>query len=214
MAADSIENMEIVERATFTAESTPSLFLLLILCLGFTLALLLFLMISHSLMNPLPVFFPTTVAGQLIQEPPLDQPGLGQNVLFEWLTEGMMVVNSFNFVNSETVFDEAQKYFTPEGYGTYKSGLQAAGVIDKVINNKYVLRATPTSAPQITEEKVLANRYFWQVKLPMLFQYKSVDSVTYDNVDISIIIMRVPTTQSPDGVLILRYAIAAQALPS
>ena len=70
---------------------------------------------------------------------------------------------------------------------------------------KYVLRAIATDAPQVLLEKPFAGRYMWKIRIPMQFRYQNVKTDFGSLFEITLIVMRVPTAQSPNGVLILKY---------
>lgn len=167
--------------------------------------LVLLYLILIPLRSPSPIFFKVTANNQLIQDIPLDKPNLPTNILLNWVTESMMTVHTFNFVNYATAIADAKEYFTKEGYDSYTTALQNTKILDAVINQKYVLRAVPTASPQITKEGLLANFYLWKIQLPMLFRYRNVDTDSYDNVELNLLVMRVPNTDAPFGVRILQY---------
>lgn len=202
---------EVVEQARFYNDKYASILLLLLLlgALGAGLFGLLFLLRSTAF--PAPTYFPATDLGQLLQETPLDQANIGDNVLLNWVTEGMMTSHTFNFMSYNAVMTKANEYFTPEGYANYKDALTKLKIIDRVLTKKLVLKATPTDAPQILLEKPFAGRYLWKIRIPMRFRYQNVTSDEMEPMAITIIVMKVPTSQSPTGVLILKYEI--EALP-
>lgn len=184
------------------------LMLLLIALLAAITGLLIFLLLAlQPLRNPPPVFFKASANGELIQELPLDQANITPNVLFNWLVQGMISAHSFNFVNYSSRLEAAREYFTPEGYDSFTRALAEAKILEHMLAEKYVFRGMPTAAPQIIKEGVLANRYLWKVKFPMNFQYRNVSGSLFDVADLSILLVRVPTSESPYGVKILQYEL-------
>jgi intracellular multiplication protein IcmL len=165
-----------------------------------------------QLQNPSPVYFPATARNELLPEFPLDKPNIEPNALLNWVTEAMMDSTTFNFVNYNQVLENARDFFTSEGYDYFIKALQANGVIDKVINNKFALRSRPTSAPQVTKEGILANRYLWKIKVKMNFDYRNADNVSSDDAEIVLLVMRVPNSQYPFGVRILKYDLTLKRI--
>jgi len=200
------ESTEVLsEHDRFYRDRLGKLSLLVCLLVG-VLVLLIFVSISlNTLKNPGPLFFRSGENGELIQEVPLNQPNMSINMLLNWLTEGMIAVNTFNFVHYPMKMEAAREYFTPEGYDSFTQALKDTRLLEMVITNKYVLRAMPTAAPQVIKEGELANRYLWKIKLPMAFQYKSMNTNLVDRADLTLLVVRVPTTVSAYGVKILRY---------
>lgn len=197
--------VEIKEQERFKSDKLFSLLIILILLGAQCLAIVQLIFMLRSTVNPAPVFFPATSAGQLLLEPPLDKPNAPNNVILNWVTEGLMALNSFNFMTYQTVMDKGRSYFTIEGYQFYQKALTDSKIIEKVVNQKLVLTATATDAPQITKEGALGGRYLWKVRIPMNFRYQAVEYNNFENVEITILVMRVPTLQSPTGLVILKY---------
>lgn len=196
-----------VELNQYAGDRLGHMLLLIILLAGSTLLMLALLITLQKLRSPTPLFFKASENSQLIGETPLDQPSMSANVLYNWLVEGMIGVHSFNFVNYATKLEDAQEYFTKEGFDSFSLALQDNKIMDRVINRKYVFRALPTAAPQIIKEGVLANHYLWKIKLPMTFQYRNVSENLFDIADLTLLVVRVPTVQSAYGVKILRYEL-------
>ena len=140
----------------------------------------------------------------MLTEQPLDQAGIEDSILMNFVAEAVMFSHTFNFVNYAQVMDGSSIYFTKDGYESYKTALTTAKIIDRLIEQKFVLRAIPTDAPQVLLEKPFAGRYMWKIKIPMRFKYQNVKAEFSELVDITLIVMRVPTTDAPNGVSILK----------
>lgn len=152
---------------------------------------------------------------QLIQEPDLDKPNLPNNSLLNWVASVLMESMTLNFVNYNMVIGSAKSYFTAEGYEYFKTAVQESKIIDRIVKEKLVQQAVAIDAPQITKEGILAGRYLWKIKMPMEFRYKNVTTTVSDNYDLTILVMRVPSMQSPMGVAILKYELEKRSfLPS
>lgn len=205
MNVASKDQLIVEEQEKFYQDSTFSLMLLAVFSLILAIGLAGFIVLFHPLVAPSPLYFPASAQGALIAQPPLSERGIGTPVLLNWVVEAMMASNTFNFVNYAAALDAASIYYTPDGYASYKSALDTAKIVDRVIKKKLILKATPTDAPQILLEKPLAGRYMWKIKLPMKFSYQNVTTDIYDLMDVTLIVMRVPTTQSPNGVSILKF---------
>jgi len=194
----------IVEQEKFYYDQFFHLVLAILLVLGLGAGILGIIYLFNSTANPPPVYFMATGQNSLIEETPLDHSNMETNALLNWVTEGMMLSNTFNFMNYQTVMDNAKDYFTKEGLDSYNNALSNNKITDRVIQKKLVLHAVPTDAPQILLEKPFAGRYMWKIKLPMKFSYQSVTTDIQDLMDVTLIVMRVPITESPNGVLILK----------
>lgn len=214
MATEEIRNEPtdvLMENDKFYGDKLGFLSLLILFVLGLLLLSIYITIVLRPLKSPPPMFFKAGENGELIQEAPLNQPNVSNNILLNWVTESMMISNTFNFVNYATKIEAAREYFTPEGYESFTKALQDTRLLQTVISNKFVLRAMPTAAPQIVKEGELANRYLWKIKLPMMFQYKNIGTGLFDSADLNVLVVRVPTTVSANGLKILRYEITFRA---
>ncbi len=152
-----------------------------------------------------PVIFKSTKEGALVEDQPLDISNQPENKLLNGVADWVMRMNTFNFMNYETIVERASPFFLPEGYNEYKDSLQKFKIIDKVSAKKLVLLTTPLDAPHVVLEKVFANRYMWKIQIPVQFKYQNVDTDLIDQYQITLVVTRVPITESPEGVLILKY---------
>lgn len=201
-----------VEQDRYHEDKAVRIVLLAMLSMGLTVVLIGLVMLLQTSAVPPPVYFASSMNGALFPEKPLDEPGIETNELLNWITEAMMESNTFNFVDSDTVINAASVYYTKEGFESFKNALNNAKIPETVIEKKYVLRATAQDAPQLLLEKPFAGRYMWKIKIPMLFKYQNVKSDFNNFVEITLIVMRVPTTQSANGVLILKYDLALKGV--
>lgn len=205
MAVEETEQHRILEQEKYGSDKIFYLILTILLGLGLVVAFLGIMYLFNIAATPPPTSFKATEQGGLITELPLEEASMQTNVLLNWITEGMMLSNTFNFINYQNVLDNARVYFTKEGYDSYTNALANIKIVDRVIQKKLVLHAVPSDAPQVLLEKPFAGRYMWKVKLPMNFSYQSMTDSYFDAMDITLIVMRVPTTESENGILILKY---------
>lgn len=196
--------VNVIEQQKYRADKAFQVLFLLLLCLAFAVGIVGFMLLLRSTVVPPPVYFLAGTDGALVQEKPLDQPGLETNELLNWITEAMMESYTFNFVDYNTVIDAAKVYYTKEGYESYKTVLDTTKITEAVTTNKLVLTGIATDAPQLLLEKPFAGRYMWKIKIPMRLRYQNVRTDFNSAVDVTVIVMRVPTTESPNGVLILK----------
>ncbi len=194
-----------IEQERYHEDKSIQIVILALFFIALTASIIGLIILLRNSVVPPPTYFTAMPNGALFPEKPLDQPSIETNELLNWIAEAMMESNTFNFIDYNSVLDAASVYFTKEGYDSYKSALAAAKVIDTVTEKKYVLRAIATDAPQVLLEKPFAGRYMWKIRIPMQFRYQNVKTDFGSLFEITLIVMRVPTAQSPNGVLILKY---------
>lgn len=147
-------------------------------------------------------YFPTTLDGKLVETIPLDKPNLSGAALLQWTVEAMTSAYTFNFVDYRKALQTARSYFTQTGYMQYLNELRNFNTIGLVAEKKYVLSVAPTSAPILLKEKVIDGLYTWYVQLPIVITYTSSREETKEYFSITMLVIRVPTTDSPKGVAV------------
>lgn len=201
------ETVPVSEPEKYYLDSLTKIIGLFILSLAGCIGLFIIYILLNDIRNPKALYFKTTEAEQLVQDVPLDKPNMPINVLLNWVTQSMMTAHSFNFVNQPVILENARQYFTRDGYESFINALRDNKILEVVTNNKWVMNAVPDTTPQITKEGVLANYFLWKIKIPMTFRYRSLTNDTFDNVQITLLIVRVPSFDAPYGVRILKYEI-------
>lgn len=194
-----------IEQERYHEDKSIQIIILALFSIALTVGILGLIILLRDSAVPPPTYFAAMPNGALFPEKPLNEPSLETNELLNWITEAMMEANTLNFIDYNTVIDASSVYFTKEGYESYKNALTTNKIIETVLEKKYVLRAIASDAPQLLLEKPFAGRYMWKIKIPMQFRYQNVRTDYGTLVEITLIVMRVPTAQSPNGVLILKY---------
>lgn len=153
--------------------------------------------------QPTPEFFPTTPDGKLVAPTPLSQPGMSTPALLEWAVESIITSYTFNFVDYEKVISDASIYYTQAGYQDYRKALIEANTVGAVQRKKYVLSAVPTYAPIILKEGASADgSWSWHVSFPLILTFQNIKEVIKKDMVVSMVIVRVPITESPNGIAI------------
>lgn len=164
----------------------------------------------QRLMQPKPTYFATSESGKLNELIPLDIPYVSQELLLSFADQAAVRAYSFDFLNYEQQLEQASKYFTPAGFESFKQALQASGNL-KVIQDKHlVVKAVVTDIPVILKEGVLpdTNQYAWQVQIPMLVQYISASEKIQQPIVATLLIVRVSTLETRQGIAIASFTIA------
>lgn len=152
------------------------------------------------------VTFATTEDGRLFPPAPLNTPGKTQPEILQWAVEALTRVYSFNFIDYKKSILSARGLFTDTGYRHYLKALTDSNTINAVITNKFVVAATPTSAPIILKEAILSEGvYSWQIKIPILVEFNSSEKQSRQNLIVVMTIKRVPEEESEEGVAISSF---------
>lgn len=156
---------------------------------------------------PKPTYFATNADGSLVRMVPLNKPNLSTNALLAWAAEAATAVFNYDFVHYREDLQRAQEYFTPAGYQQMLKALQESGNLEAVKTKKLVASAVPTGAPVITKERIINDRYTWEMQIPMAVAYQSGTELIPQKIVITMLVARVPTTESAKGIGIAQFIV-------
>ncbi len=145
-------------------------------------------------------YFATTEDGRLIPMLPLNQPNLSTPALMSWVAQASTEVMTFGFNDYRRRLQESSRSFTRRGWESFTQALQAARLIEMVEANQQVVTASPQGAPILESEGLVAGRYQWIIQLPMVLTYQSGAKTRSDSLLVTIVVVRVPRLESPNGV--------------
>lgn len=150
-------------------------------------------------------YFATTEDGRLIPMVPLSQPNLSNPALLSWVAQATSETMSFSFSNYRRNLQESSRHFTREGWESFSKALQEARIIESIEANTQEITAVPRGAPIIKWSGLSGDQYQWQVQIPMILTYVSGSKTRSDNWIITIVVVRVPRLESPNGVGIAQW---------
>ena len=155
-------------------------------------------------------YFATTEDGRLVPMVPLNQPNLSSPALMSWVAQATTEVMTFGFNDYRRRLQEASRNFTRRGWESFTQALQKSRIIEMVEANQQVLTAAPQGAPILVSEGLVAGRYQWEVELPMILTYQSGSKSRSDKLLVTLVIVRVPRLESPNGVGIEQWIAVPQ----
>lgn len=150
-------------------------------------------------------YFATTEDGRLIPMVQLSEPNLSTPALMSWVAQASTEVMTFGFNDYRRRLQEASRNFTRRGWESFTGALQRSRIIEMVEQNSQVVTAAPRGAPILQSEGVVSGQYQWVVQIPMVLTYQSGSKTRSDNLLITIVVVRVPRLESPNGVGIAQW---------
>lgn len=145
-------------------------------------------------------YFATTEDGRLVPMIPLSEPNLSVPALMSWSAQAATEVMTFGFNDYKRRLQQASRNFTRLGWVSFTSALEKSRIIEMVEANGQVVSAAPASAPILISEGVVNGRYQWQVQVPLVVTYQAGSSVRDDKMLVTLLLVRVPKLESPNGV--------------
>lgn len=159
--------------------------------------------------QPQHFYFATTEDGRLIPMVPLSQPNLSTPALMSWTAQAATEVMTFGFNDYRRRLQESSRNFTKRGWESFTQALQRSRMIEMVEANQQVLSAAPKGAPILQSEGLVAGRYQWVVQIPLILTYQSGAKAQNSGLMVTIVVVRVPRLESPNGVGIEQWVATA-----
>ncbi len=154
-------------------------------------------------------YFATTEDGRLIPMVSLTQPNLSNPALMSWTAQAATETMTFGFNDYRRRLQESSRHFTRKGWESFTGALQSARIIESIESNSQVITAAPRGAPVLQQEGEVNGQYQWIVQIPMVLSYQAGSKTRSDNWLVTLVIVRVPRLESPNGVGIAQW-IAVQ----
>ncbi len=135
----------------------------------------------------------------------LSQPNLSNPALMSGVAQAATETMTFGFSDYRRRLQESSRNFTRRGWESFTSALQGARIIESIESNAQVISAAPRGAPVLQSEGVVNGQYQWIVQVPMVLSYQSGAKSRSDNWLVTLVVVRVPRLESPNGVGIAQW---------
>lgn len=145
-------------------------------------------------------YFATTEDGRLVPMVPLNQPNLSTPAIMSWVAQATTEVMTFGFNDYRRRLQEASRNFTRTGWESFTQALQKSGIVEMMEVNRQVVTAAPSGAPILQSEGLVAGRYQWVIQIPLVVTYQSGNKQRSDSLLVTVVVVRVPRLESPNGV--------------
>lgn len=129
-----------------------------------------------------------------------------QNVT-NWLTDALVEIYSFDFLNYNRRVQEADKYFTDNGYTKYLNALEVSNIKTSVIDKKLIITTVPLNNPILVNSGNIDGVDFWRFKVPVLINFTGGDKPLSTKSIIDVYVQQVPAYVSHKGIAITGFSI-------
>lgn len=124
-----------------------------------------------------------------------------------WVTEAVMKVYSFDFLNIDKRLRQAKYYFTPDSHEIFMKSIKNAKLIDKVKNDSLEISLVPLLDPILISRADKGESRVWHYRVPVLISYYGGVNVVAEKKNVEIKIIRSPLHKNPKGLEILSFVI-------
>lgn len=177
-------------------------FIFLLRTLYLSLGLIAVLTVANVYLAVRPVkerYFAKDPLGGIRELVPLDNPIQSQNEMLAWATGAVSSAFSLSFGNIQQQLQDVRFNFTEPGWKGFQEALRGRGVLDAVINNKFVSTAVPTAAPVVVQQGLIEGKYAWRIEIPMIVTYEAASGRASSSFLVEATIIRRPETENPRG---------------
>jgi len=147
-------------------------------------------------------YYASMTTGQVIPLPALSEPVVTNKYILEWASLATRTALNLDFVNYQKQLDTASVYFTSHGWSAFSDALTASGLLDDVRSQKLIMSAIVPRSPVIRFNGVISGRYIWRISLPVLVTFGSASEQRQRELEINMIVSRVPAIDTPQGIQI------------
>lgn len=163
-----------------------------------------------------PQFVPVLADGRILPLIPLNKSNMGDAMVADFALEAVRALNTYDYINWISQFNDAQRYFSPQGWKAYDLELQNVATMRAVEARKMVVSVRPTGPARISWKGLAPNgTYAWRVEIPVSIRYtahlSSQDGAgtggNRQDGTASLTLSRVPTTNNPRGIAIQAYKL-------
>ena len=129
----------------------------------------------------------------------LEKPLNSQNEMLAWATNAVTGAFTLSFSNYQQQLQDVRFNFTEPGWRGFQEALRGRGVLDAIINSKYVSTAVPTAAPVVVQQGLIEGKYAWRIEIPLIVTYESASGRASQSFLVEATIIRRPETENPRG---------------
>jgi intracellular multiplication protein IcmL len=148
---------------------------------------------------PVYKYFATDREGRIQPITPIDEPIGSQTEVSNWVAGAVVKAYTFDFANWRAQLSAARNDFTPQGWKGFEAALKDSGVLQTVLEKKYVTTAVPTGAPVMINQGVVDGHYAWKFQMPILVTYQSSERTVPQNLMVNVLVVRQSEMENPRG---------------
>lgn len=152
-------------------------------------------------------FYATMTTGQVVPLSPLDEPVVTNKYILEWSIRATRAALNLDFVNYSKQLQSASEYFTSSGWSAFSGALDKSGLLEAVKSQKLMMSAVVPKSPIIRFNGIISGRHIWRISMPVLVTFGSASDQRQRQMDVTMIISRVPALDTPEGIQITDFEV-------
>lgn len=113
-----------------------------------------------------------TADGRIRPLPTIDEPIFTDQQVMNWAATKIETLYDINFTEVSEYPGKIRTFMLPKAADDFVAGLRSAGIIDKVISERLILRGVRSAPPTITSSFLDNGRFIWVIEMPMTAIYE------------------------------------------
>lgn len=187
-----------------------------IICTLFSIIIMIFCIYKSSHIPPRPTFevfsekgIVTNPEKQINNIVTLPVPHQSLKNVSGWLLTALNTIYGVGFDNIEEKIEQANYYFTPEGYASYLKALETSGFKEDIIRKKLKITLLATQDPVLINGGSAGDLEFWRLRVPVLISYLGGRDIVTAQKMIEVLIVRVPAYKNEKGLAISEFIMGS-----
>lgn len=173
----------------------------IILIMALALVVMAFANMALFAVKPEKAVVAMTTDGRVLPLPTLDEPFHTTERVLSWAANRIEETYSMSFADLEE-YPGKLSFMTPQVKAQFIEALNRSGIIDKVANERRVLRAVRKESPSLQKEGVHKGRYVWSIQMPVQLNFEGANNIDRSSFIVSIVVGRTTLTDQESGLVI------------
>lgn len=199
------EPQTVIRQVAAYSKESSNILSILFLSVLVLIALLGLLIFVQLITVPAPANFTLNSKLQIIDPVPLDEEGISEAALRNWVNNLLIEAFSYNYSNQDRQRDKLVEYMSDTALNAYVRLLNTDENLSSVKGMKYVVSVKPEEAPEILIGRSFRGRYAWQISIPAIIRFQNALVRQAQRVEVEFLILRVPETESPLGIKVANF---------
>ncbi|MCF6766278.1 type IVB secretion system apparatus protein IcmL/DotI [Thiotrichales bacterium 19S3-7] len=184
---------QIIKRNDFYKQNFKRLTTVLLVSCILNIGLFVGLMFTIA-SKPQPNYFAVTENGRLLQLKGTQTAQITDSMVVSWVSQIVPKLYALDFLNYRSQLNDINKYFTSYGWTSYSTAFKA--VLDQIVKDKLVTRATLQDVPVVTAKGAINGIMAWKVQVPVMINFQQGKKEQTNEFILSLTIMKNQNTES------------------
>ncbi|UTW43563.1 type IVB secretion system apparatus protein IcmL/DotI [bacterium SCSIO 12844] len=144
--------------------------------------------------KPQSSYFAVTENGRLLQLQGTKTAQITDAMVVSWVSQVVPKLYVLDFLNYRSQLNDINKYFTNYGWNSYSTAFKS--VLDQIVKDKLVTRATLQDVPVVTAKGSVNGVMAWKVQVPVMINFQQGKKEQTNQFILSLTIMKNSNTES------------------